>query len=130
MASFSKKIYLKPVEPTKLKIEKSNEFEEAYAFELELSSRPDSIWKLLFNQQLQESLYPTKRQVTILDDKLRVVTSPDTTRDKIEWIRDLVRLTNERAELYNKDVDKAKKAEEKRLAEEEETIKKMRESLK
>jgi hypothetical protein len=127
---FSRKVSLKPIDPDQLKIEKSYEFEEAYAVWVELDSSPDHVWTTLFYQQLKESLYSMKRQVTVDGNKLRIVTAPDEVKDKIEWVKGLVKSTNERVEAYNKEVEQERtKGEEKRLREQE-AIQKMKDSLK
>jgi len=55
MVYFSGKVSLKPVDPDKLKIEKSALLSGAYVFDLELDSAPDHHWILAFEAELQAS---------------------------------------------------------------------------
>jgi hypothetical protein len=52
MAYFSGKVNLKPVDPDKMKIEKSALLSGAYVFDLELDSAPDHHWILAFEAEL------------------------------------------------------------------------------
>jgi len=129
MLNFSKKVNLKPVDPDKLKIEKSDEFPEAYAFELELDFTPDDIWEEIFEQERKTSFYPLKSKVTVIGNRLRVVTASNEIEGKIGWVKGLVESTNQRVDAYNEEVKVRNKAEEQERAREQETIKKMREKL-
>ena len=129
MKDKSKKVNLKPIDPKKLKIEKSGEFPEAYTFELELDPKPDSVWIGLFGAVHQQSFYPMKRQVYVQYDSLKVVTAPDEIKNKIERVKSLVNDTNAEVEKYNKKVEEEWEADRQRKAKEAETIKKMRERL-
>jgi hypothetical protein len=124
---FSKEVNLKPIDADRLKIEKSNEFNEAYAVEIELDSTPDSIWTWYFNMEYYKNLDLMKRQVVITGDKLRIAASPNDIKENIEWIKDLVRITNEKVRMYTKELDKTQK--EQRMKERE-SIQKMRDLLK
>lgn len=126
----SKKVNLKPVDADKIKIEKIAAFEEAYAFELELDSTPDHVWQEIFENEHKTSLYGMKRQVQAVGNRLRIVTAPDEIKDKIEWVKSLVKSTNERVEAYNREVEQKNEAEKRKRAKEKEAIEKMRESLK
>lgn len=130
MEQLSKKANLKPIDPEKLKIEKIDAFPDAYAFELELDSTPDNVWEQIFEDEWKTSFYTMKRQVQVVGNRLRVVTAPDEVKDKIEWVKSLVKSTNERVETYNKEVERKNEAEKLKRAKERETIEKMRESLK
>ena len=72
----------------------------------------------------------TKRQVTVIGNRLRIITAPNEIRDNIEWVKNLVRLTNEKVDEYNKEVEHARKTEEDQRLKEQETIQKMKDSLK
>lgn len=122
------KVSLKPYEAEKLKMYKSDEFEEAYTVELELDSTPDSIWVLIFNSEHKASLFMMKRPVTVLGNKLRVVTSThDDLKNELEWVRELINTTNQKWEQHNREVDQGKKQ---KKTKEEEDIGKIREKLK
>lgn len=127
----SKKVNVKePIDPDKLRVEKDDSFEMAYAVYIPLDSTPDHIWEQCFERERKVSFYSMKRQVTVEDDKLRVVTASNEITAKIEWIRRLVEATNRSVEEYNKEMRQKEEIEEARRKREEEDIKKMREALK
>lgn len=131
MTKFSKKVNIKePIDPERLTIEKDDSFPLAYAFELPLESTPDDIWESVFKDEWKTSFYVLKREVTIEGAKLRVITTPDEIKEKIEWVKDLVDLTNERVGKYNKEMKRIEKIEAPNKRQLEEVIRKMRESLK
>jgi len=61
MAYSSGKVNLKPIDPDKLKIEKSALLLGAYVFDLELDSTPDHHWILAFEAERQASRYMQER---------------------------------------------------------------------
>jgi len=131
MAYFSGKVNLKPVDPDKLKIEKSALLSGAYVFDLELDSAPDHHWILAFEAELHASRYMSARTpVAVVGDKLQVVTLPDEIRGKVEWIKGLVDSTNKSIEKYYEQIKQRREAEQEKQLKEQETIKKMREALK
>jgi hypothetical protein len=128
MGNKSKKVNLKPFNPNKLKMYKSNEFEEAYTVELKLDSTPDDIWEQIFNNEYKASLFMMKRTVSVSGNKLRVVTSThDNLKDEMEWVKELVSATNQRREQYNREVEQREKQ---KRAKEEENKRKIRDKLK
>jgi hypothetical protein len=131
MVSFSGKVHLKPVDPDKLKIEKSAFLSGAYVFDLELDSAPDHHWILAFEAERQASRYvSTSTPVAVVGNKLEVVTLPDEIKGKVEWIKGLVDSTNKSIEKYNEQIKQRHEAEQDKQLKEQETIKKMREALK
>jgi hypothetical protein len=130
MPHFSKTVNLKPVDPDKLKIERSVWLRDGYDFELELDSIPDPGWVQIFERERQASLNTLKGPVSVALDKLEVATSPDEIKGKIEWIKGLVNSTNQGVEEYNEQVMQKIEADEQKRLREPETIKKMREALK
>jgi hypothetical protein len=68
--------------------------------------------------------------VTVVGDKLEVLTLPDEIKDEIEWIKGLVDSTNNSIEEYNEQIMQRLEVEQAKQQEEQETIKRMREALK
>jgi hypothetical protein len=131
MGYFSGKVNLKPVDPDKLKIEKSALLSGTYAFDLELDSAPDHHWILAFEAERQASRYTsTSTPVAVVGNKLEVLTFPEEIKDKVEWIKGLVDSTNKSIEKYNEQIKQRHEAEQQKQLKEQETIKKMREALK
>jgi len=131
MVYLSRKVNLKPVDPDKLKIEKSVLIVGAYVFDLELDSTPDHHWILAFEAELQASRYMrTGTPVAVVGNKLEVVTLPDESKGKVEWIKGLVDSTNKRIEKINEQIKQRHEAEQQKQLKQQETIKRMREALK
>jgi hypothetical protein len=131
MAYSSGKVNLKPIDPDKLKIEKSALIPGTYVFDLELDSTPDHHWRLAFEAERQASCYMHARTpVAVVGNKLEVATLPDEIKDKVEWIKGLVDSTNKSIEKYNKQIKQRHKAEQDKQLNEQETIKRMKEALK
>jgi hypothetical protein len=131
MVYFSGKVNLKPVDPDKLKIEKSALVSGAYVFDLELDPAPDHHWILAFEVEVQASRYMSARTpVAVVGNKLEVLTLPDEIKGKVEWIKGLVDSTNKSVEKYNEQIMQRHEAEQEKQLKEQETIKRMREALK
>jgi hypothetical protein len=131
MAYSSGKVNLKPIDPDKLKIEKSPLLPGAYVFDLELDSTPDHHWILAFEAERQASRYMHARTpVAVVGNKLEVATLPDEIKDKVEWIKGLVDSANKSIENYNEQIKQRHEAERQKQLKEQETIKRMREALK
>ena len=131
MVYSSGKVNLKPIDPDKLKIEKSALSPGTYAFALELDSTPDHHWILIFEAERQASRYMhASTPVAVVGNKLEVVTLPDEIKGKVEWIKGLVDSTNKSIEKYNEQIKQKHEAEQQKQLKEQETIKRMREALK
>jgi len=131
MVYSSGKVSLKPVDPDKLKIEKSALVSGTYVFDLELDPAPDHHWILAFEAEVQASRYMSARTpVAVVGNKLEVLTLPDEIKGKVEWIKGLVDSTNKRIEKYNEQIKQRREAEQDKQLKEQETIRRMREALK
>ena len=131
MTYLSRKVNLKPIDPEKLKIEKSVLLVGAYVFDLELDSTPDHHWILAFEAELQASRYMrTGTPVAVVGNKLEVLTLPDEIEGKVEWIKGLVDSTNKSIEKYYEQIKQRHETEQDKQQEEQETIMRMREALK
>jgi len=131
MVNLSRKVNLKPIDPDKLKIEKSVLLVGAYVFDLELDSAPDHHWILAFEAELQASRYMRAgTPVAVVGNKLEVLTLPDEIKGKVEWIKGLVDSTNKSIEKYYEQIKQRHEAEQDKQQKEQETIMRMREALK
>ena len=111
-------------------IEKDDSLPMAFVFILPLNSKPSKHWKKFFKEEWKSSLYPSKREVKIMDDSLRITTTPDEIEGKIDWINGIIESTNNRIDKHNKELRKKKEIEEIRKKKEEEMIKRIRKQLK
>jgi hypothetical protein len=131
MVYSSGKVNLKPIDPDKLKIEKSALLPGAYVFDLELDLTPDHHWILAFEAERQASRYMSARTpVAVVGNKLEVVTLPDEIKGNVEWIKGLVDSTNKSIDKYNEQIKQKHEVEQQKQLKEQETIKRMREALK
>lgn len=131
MSKLVNKVNIKePIDPDKLKIEKDDSFPMAYAFYIELDSKPSSDWRRFFEYEWSTSLYLQKREVIVLGDRLRVITAPNEIEGKIDWVKGLVEVTNIRVNKYNEEMKRREEREKIEKKRQEETIEKMRGRLK
>ena len=131
MEYLSRRVNLKPIDPEKLKIEKSALLVGVYVFELELDSTPDHHRRLVFEAELQASRFMNAdAPVAVVGNKLEVLTLPDEIKSKVEWIKGLVDSTNKSIEKYNEQIKQRREAEQDKQLKEQETIMRMREALK
>jgi len=131
MVYLSRKVNLKPIDPDKLKIEKSILIVGAYVFNLELDTTPDHHWILAFEAELQASRHMRAgTPVAVVGNKLEVLTLPDEIKGKVEWIKGLVDSTNKSIEKYYEQTKQRHETEQDKQLKEQETIMRMREALK
>ncbi|MFQ5925671.1 MAG: hypothetical protein ACE5IE_06720, partial [Dehalococcoidia bacterium] len=75
-------------------VEKDDSFPPAYAFYIGLSGRPERQWVDIFNFEWKRSLYLLKREISVVGDKLRLISgAEDNIQNHIAFARDLVRKT-------------------------------------
>lgn len=97
-----KKVNLKePLDIDKIPIRRDSFFPNAYVIELPLESQPDYIWRTLFEREWKSSLHLWDRKVVIVGDKLLLVTTPTDIQEKIDWLKGLMKSTNERLTRFN-----------------------------
>ena len=102
MSRSSKKTNLtKPIDVSKILIQKDIFLTNAYVIELPLDSQPDYIWQTLFEQEWKSSLHLWERKVVVLGDKLLLITTPTEIEEKIDWLKKMIESANARVEEYN-----------------------------
>lgn len=101
---------LEPVDAATVKIDRDHYFKNAFVIDLPLDSTPDHVWQDIFDREWRTSRHLWDRKLFIVGDKLRLVTSPTDLEDKLDWVKQIVALTNSRIDDYVKDV-KARTAE-------------------
>jgi hypothetical protein len=126
---------LKPFDVDKITIKRDDYFPNAYIIDLPLDSIPDHVWQDVFESTWKSSRHLWDRKLYILGDKLRLVTSVDEFEDKLNWIEQVVKKTNEAIGEYNLVAQRGEEAqakeemEKQRLWEEKATIERMRGAL-
>lgn len=129
MGKFSKKANLQPIDPDKTKMEPIDPDKELYAIELLLDSIPDDIWKNCLERKYDESQYPQKRPVIVVDKRLRIQIISSNFKNMLQWVRRLIHKTNHCVEKHNEKIRKGAEENRKRKKKIEEAMKKMRKDL-
>ncbi len=111
-------------------VEKDDSFPAALAFQIKLSDVPDNIWQEIFVSEYEQSWFNLKREVTLHGDRIRVVTAPGEEEKHIDFVKRLVSQTNDRAEEYNREVQRQRSIEERQTNEESKIVTEARERLK
>ncbi len=80
-------------------VEKDRAFQNAYAFFITLSDKPDYLWKRYFEDEWKKSDYTMKREIRVTGNKLRVIFGfGDNVREHAKFAQRLVETTNQRIE--------------------------------
>jgi len=102
MRRLGKKVSLvKSVDVDKIHIERYLFSTNALVIELPLDSQPDYVWQTFFEQEWKSSLDLWERKVTIIGDKLLLITTPTEMEEKIDWLKKVIESTNMGVERFN-----------------------------
>ena len=123
-------VNLRPIDPDKMEIIKVSGTKETFKFNLLLDTVPDSVWKDFFNDELRKKPIPLDSQIDFEGLSVYVLSTPDKINDTIELVKQLVNSTNENVQDLNKKIREGYEIEREMDVEDEEKIKRMRESLK
>ncbi|MEM3770393.1 MAG: hypothetical protein QXG76_04325 [Candidatus Bathyarchaeia archaeon] len=131
MSEKAKKVnLLKPFDASKISIERDRYFHDAYIVDLPLEAIPDHIWQDIFEQEWRSSRHLWDRKLFIIGEKIRLVTTEDDFKEKLDWVEHVINQTNKAIDEYNRSMEAAKELETKRAAwEDRATIERMREIL-
>ncbi|MEM3566006.1 MAG: hypothetical protein QXK18_03945 [Candidatus Bathyarchaeia archaeon] len=117
MSEKAKKInLLKPFDASKISIERDRYFHDAYIVDLPLEAIPDHIWQDIFEREWRSSRHLWDRKLFIIGDKIRLVTTEDDFKEKLDWVENVVNQTNKAIDEYNRSIEAAKELETKRTA--------------
>jgi hypothetical protein len=87
-------------------VEKDDSFSAAYAFYIKLSGRPERQWLDIFNFEWRRSRYLMKREMTVIGDRLRLISGvDDNVQNHVAFAKELVKKTNERVEEDNRRIE-------------------------
>jgi len=99
-------------------VEKDSAFPKAYAFYINLSDKPDTLWVRYFEDEWEHALYSPKREIKVIGDKLRLIFGLGEDIAHYEKVaRQLVERTNKRVERH---IQKVEQEEKRELAKQEE----------
>ncbi|PMB74235.1 hypothetical protein C0199_00700 [Candidatus Bathyarchaeota archaeon] len=131
MSEKAKKVnLLKPFDTSKISIEKDSYFHDAYIVDLPLETTPNHVWQDIFEREWKSSRHLWDRKLFIIGDKIRLITTEDDFKEKLDWVEQVINQTNKAIDEYNRSIEAAKELEIKRKVwEERATIERMREIL-
>jgi len=130
LRELAKKVNLEsPIDVDSIVIEKDPFHPNAYIVDFALDSEPCYIWQTLFDLECRSSLHLWDRKVMIVGKKLKLVTTPNDIKSKVEWLEKTINATNKRVEEYNQNQEKIHAIEEEKKKDIE-TIKVIRTDVK
>lgn len=102
MRRIGKKVNLRePVDVDKIRIRRDIFLANAFVVEFPLEFQPDYIWQTFFEQEWRSSLHLWERKVTVLGNKLLLITTPTKIEEKIDWLKGVIESTNRQVEKFN-----------------------------
>jgi len=121
---------LKPFDADKISVEKDRYFSDAFRIDLPLETQPDHIWLDIFEHEWRSSRHLWDRKLFVIGDKVRLLTTDQDFKEKLEWIDRIVDQTNKYVEDFNRSVNMAKQQQkDKTTWEERARIQRIRETL-
>jgi len=95
MSEKAKKVnLLKPFDASKISIEKDRYFHDAYMVDLPLEAIPDHIWQDIFEREWRSSRHLWDRKLFIMGDKIRLITTEDDFKEKLDRVEHVINQTN------------------------------------
>ena len=91
-----------PINVDKIEIVKDHYFQGAYTIDLPIESTPDYIWQEIFDREWKLSRKLWDRKIYVVGSKLRLVTSANNLKEKLDWVREIVKRTNKAIDEYNR----------------------------
>jgi len=93
---------IEPIDADKIPITRDHYFKGAYLIDLPLDRAPDHAWQDIFDREWRSSRRLWDRKLFIINDKLRLITTPNELEEKIDWIKQLIHQTNQEIDQYNR----------------------------
>jgi len=126
----TKETKLEPLNIDKIAIMKDNYFPDAYIIDLPLDSKPDHVWQHLFEREWKSSRQLWDRKLFVMGDKLRLVTSANNVKEKLDWVKQVIGQTNRDVKEHNRSAKiRAVELSKKAMEEERTTIERIRNGL-
>ena len=134
MKEVAKKVRLKrDINAATIPIRRDDYFPNAYVIDLTLDSVPDHAWQDILDREWKASLRLWDRELFVVGDKLRLVTTLDDMESKLNWVKQIIEDTNRSLDEYNKEMEaleaQAEEEKGKRVREENMSIDTIRDSL-
>jgi hypothetical protein len=83
-----------PFETNKVRVSQNPTFPDAYIVELPLDSVPDEKWRDAFELKWKSSRDLWDRKLSLVRDKVRLVTTVDGFVEKLDWVEETIDETN------------------------------------
>jgi len=99
---------LKPLNVDEITIRRDRYFANAYTIDVPLDSIPDHDWQDIFELKWKSSRHLWDRKLFVIGDKLRLVTTANEFGEKLNWVGQVVKETNNAIDEYNRAVQKEK----------------------
>ena len=84
-----------PFDMRKICVSQNPTFPDAYIVDLPLDSVPDQEWRDAFDLKWKSSRDLWDRKLSLIDDKVRLVSTSDEFVEKLEWVEKTVNETND-----------------------------------
>jgi hypothetical protein len=94
---------LKPVNVDKITIGRDHYFPNAYVIDLPLDSIPDHVWMSIFEREWKSSRHVWDRKLFVMGDQLRLITTANDIKEKLEWIKQVIEHTNKGIDNYHRE---------------------------
>jgi|GEM_PF-605647 hypothetical protein len=120
---------LKPFDVSKISIEKDLYFSEAYVIDLPLESSPDHTWLDIFDHEWKSSRHLWDRKLSVIGDKVRLVTTEHDFKDKLDWVEQIIDQTNKAVEEHRHMLQIAEQQKERATWDDRARIERIREML-
>jgi hypothetical protein len=86
---------LTPFDASKICVSQDSSFPNAYIVELPLDSLPDHDWRDAFHLKWKSSRDFWDRKLSLIDDRVRLVTTADQFVEKLTWLERVIDETND-----------------------------------
>jgi hypothetical protein len=112
-------------------IRRDDYFPNAYIIDLPLDSVPNHAWQDILDREWKSSLRLWDRKLFVVGDKLRLVTTIDDIKSKLDWVKQVIEDTNRGIDEYNEETEarEAKEEEDRHTSEERLNIDTIRDNL-
>jgi hypothetical protein len=120
---------LKPFDVSKISIEKDLYFSEAYVIDLPLESSPDHTWLDIFDHEWKSSRHLWDRKLSVIGDRVRLVTTEHDFKDKLDWVEQIIDQTNKAVEEHRHMLQIAEQQKERATWDDRARIERIREML-
>jgi Tfp pilus assembly protein PilZ len=117
LTEITKKVHIKhPINVDNVDIHDDAFHPGAYVISLPLDEYPSYAWQTLFGLELWGSLDFWDRKVLIVGSELKLVTTLNNLQEKLNWLDQIVVMTNKRVDEHNRGVKAEKESKEIGLA--------------